>query len=111
MLDDAMEKPGDEEEADKIVSQVLDGIGIDNANIKYCSHRQGFGCCSAGAGTETGTAASSNSASGGGGNDSDLSDLEARLSNFNNDKLSLFVIIVEQRNTSNGRFLYINNRL
>mmetsp|Transcript_14699 Transcript_14699/g.17892 ORF Transcript_14699/g.17892 Transcript_14699/m.17892 type:complete len:238 (-) Transcript_14699:1165-1878(-) len=91
MLDDAMENPGDEEETDGIVAQVLDEIGIEfneevpDAPSKLVSGQQ----------VSSGTGKVSVAAAGGGGissntgggapNDNALNDLEARLNNLNND--------------------------
>ncbi len=85
MLDDAMEEPGDAEETDQIVAQVLDEIGIEfneevpdaPAMIKtQVSNGPSKVSVPAGGGSSSAT---------GGGNDSALNDLEARLNNLNKD--------------------------
>jgi charged multivesicular body protein 2A len=92
MLDDAMEEPGDEDETDKIVSQVLDEIGISfDGEIPvgpslgtgtHVASSAGTGKVSVGA--AAGTNGSGGSSGGGGGGDPALNDLEARLNNLNN---------------------------
>lgn len=75
MLDDAMEQDGDAEESDKIVSQVLDEIGVsfgeEIPDAPAVSLNQGQESVSAGK-----TAVPE-------GDDSTLNDLEARLNNLN----------------------------
>jgi charged multivesicular body protein 2A len=94
MLDDAMEEPGDEDETDKIVSQVLDEIGISFGEEIPVGPSLGTGTqvaapsntktyVSVGGGATGGTGPGGG-ANGGGGGDSALNDLEARLNNLNN---------------------------
>lgn len=92
MMDDAMEEPGDEDETDKIVSQVLDEIGISFGEEIPVGPSLGTGTnvapttitekVSIGA---TGGNLSEKGAndSGGSGGDSALNDLETRLNNLN----------------------------
>merc|ERR1719354_1384574 len=90
MMDDAMEEPGDEEETDKIVSQVLDEIGISFGEEIPVGPSLGTGThvtsSSASEKVSIGVSGSGGTVSGGGnsGGDSALNDLEARLNNLNN---------------------------
>ena len=88
MLDDAMEEPGDAEETDQIVSQVLDEIGIefneevpDAPSAMKTEVSNGNGKVSVAAGGVSGS--SGDGGNNDGGNDSTLNDLEARLNNLN----------------------------
>lgn len=77
MLDDAMEQEGDAEESDKIVSQVLDEIGIT------------FGeeipdAPMIGSGTQVASQKEKVAETAEGGNDSALTDLQKRLNDLNN---------------------------
>ena len=77
MLDDAMEQEGDAEESDKIVSQVLDEIGIT------------FGeeipdAPMIGSGTQVPAQKEKVAETAEGGNDSALTDLQKRLNDLNN---------------------------
>merc|ERR550539_107474 len=88
MLDDAMEEPGDAEETDQIVSQVLDEIGIefneevpDAPSAMKTEVSNGNGKVSVAAGGVSG--GSGDGGNNDGGNDSTLNDLEARLNNLN----------------------------
>lgn len=78
MLDDAMEQDGDAEESDKIVSQVLDEIGISFGEEIPDAPMMGSGT-QVSAPAQTGKVAVSESAP-----DPALDDLEARLNNLNN---------------------------
>merc|ERR1719354_1492583 len=88
MMDDAMEEPGDEEETDKIVSQVLDEIGISFGEEIPVGPSLGTGThvtsSSASEKVSIGVSGSGSTVSGGGnsGGDSALNDLEARLNNL-----------------------------
>lgn len=91
MMDDAMAEPGDEDETDKIVSQVLDEIGISFGDEIPLGPSLGTGTqVSSSSGPEKvslgagGVGGPTGGNGGGGGGDSALSDLEARLNNLNN---------------------------
>lgn len=85
MLDDAMEEPGDAEETDQIVAQVLDEIGIEfneevpdapaMMNAKETNGPSRVTVAAGGVGGDSGNV--------GGGNNSTLNDLEARLNSLN----------------------------
>ena len=79
MLDDAMEQEGDVEESDKIVSQVLDEIGITIGEEIPDAPMLGTGTQVA---PEKGKVAAATAE--GGGDDSTLSDLQKRLNDLNN---------------------------
>jgi charged multivesicular body protein 2A len=79
MMDDAMEQDGDVEESDKIVSQVLDEIGITFGTEIPDAPMIGTGTQVAPEKAKVAAAAD-----GGGGDDSQLSDLQQRLNDLNN---------------------------
>lgn len=94
MMDDAMAEPGDEEETENIVSQVLDEIGITMGEEIPVGPALGSGTQTvasdpeklsvpAGAAGVGSIGSSSAFNSGGSGGESTLNDLEARLNNLN----------------------------
>ena len=79
MMDDVMEQDGDAEEEDKIVSQVLDEIGVTFSEEIPDAPIQGTGTQVAEEPVKNTKVAVASA------NDSTLNDLEARLNNLNND--------------------------
>lgn len=79
MMDDVMEQDGDAEEEDKIVSQVLDEIGVTFSEAIPDAPIQGTGTQVAEEPVKNTKVAVASA------NDSTLNDLEARLNNLNNE--------------------------